>query len=137
MPVNIGRPELIAALGGVATWPLASRAQQPDAVRRIGVLMTVSADDPDQQNGVAAFVQALQQLGWTDGRNVRIDKRWAAGDASAICRHADDLVALAPEARRRSTVTRNTCETQHRKRTRPKCSSNASGSASMCRRSAE
>jgi hypothetical protein len=51
MPVNIGRPELIAALGGVATWPLASRAQRSDAVRRIGVLMTVSADDPDQQNG--------------------------------------------------------------------------------------
>ena len=136
MLVNIGRPELIAALGGVATWPLASRAQRSDAVRRIGALMTVSADDADQQNGVAAFVQVLQQLGWTDGRNVRIDKRWAAGDASAICRHADDLVALAPEARRRSTVTRNTCETQHRKRTRPKCS-NASGSASMCRRSAE
>jgi putative tryptophan/tyrosine transport system substrate-binding protein len=87
MPVNIGRRELIATLGGVATWPLASRAQQSDAVPRIGVLMTVSADDPDQQNGVTAFVQALQQLGWTDGRNVRIDIRWAAGGASAIRRH--------------------------------------------------
>ena len=69
-------------------WPLAARAQQPERVRRIGVLMPVAADDPDTQARFAAFLQALQQLGWTDGRNVRIDYRWAGGRCrphSQIC----------------------------------------------------
>src|SRR3984893_8929747 len=92
------RRELLALLGSTAaTWPLGARAQQPERMRRIGVLMTVSVDDLDQQNGLAAFVQALQQLGWTDGRNVRIDTRWGAGEVSAIRRHADDLIALSPD----------------------------------------
>jgi putative ABC transport system substrate-binding protein len=72
------------------------RAQQPERVRRIGVLMNTTAD-PDQQANVATFRQALQQLGWTDGRNVRIDVRWAGGQASEIRRHANELVALAPD----------------------------------------
>ena len=66
-------------------------------MRRIGVLMAAAADDPEGQARVAAFLQGLQQLGWTDGRNVRIDYRWAAGDADDIRKHAAELVALAPD----------------------------------------
>ncbi len=74
------RREFIGFIGSVAaTWPLAARAQQPERMRRIGVLMNV-ADDPEGQALVATFQQALQQLGWTDGRNVRIDIRWGAND---------------------------------------------------------
>jgi putative ABC transport system substrate-binding protein len=94
----MNRREFITLLGGAAaTWPLAARGQQPERVRRIGVLFNVNVDDPGQQNNLAEFVQALQRLGWTDGRNVRIDTRWAGGDASAIRKHAEDLVALAPD----------------------------------------
>jgi putative tryptophan/tyrosine transport system substrate-binding protein len=84
--------KLIAS--GAATWPLAARAQS-ERVRRIGVLMTV--DDADQRASYAAFVEALQQLGWTDGRNVQIETWWAGGQASDIRRYATDLAALAPE----------------------------------------
>ena len=66
-------------------------------MRRIGVLMTCAADDPEAQARIAAFLQGLQQLGWTVGRNVRIDYRWGAGDADRIRRHAAELVALAPD----------------------------------------
>jgi putative tryptophan/tyrosine transport system substrate-binding protein len=75
------RRAFIAALGSAAAWPLAVRAQQPDRVRRIGALIGAAQDDTDTQARLAAFVQALAQLGWTDGRNVRIDYRWAAGNA--------------------------------------------------------
>ena len=71
------RREFIAALGGAAAWPLGARAQQSGRVRRIGVLMAIPADDPEAKSRGAAFVQGLQQLGWTDGQNVRIDYRWA------------------------------------------------------------
>ena len=71
------RREFITLLGGAAAWPLAARAQQGERMRRIGVLMTSAADDPEGQARVAAFLQGLQQLGWTEGRNVRIDTRWA------------------------------------------------------------
>src|SRR5262249_37203006 len=98
MTVTIGRRELLAALGGAAVaWPLAARAQQDERMRRIGVLVAV-ADDPEGQARVTAFVQALQELGWTVGRNVRIDIRWAAGDAERYRRYAAELVALAPDA---------------------------------------
>ena len=91
------RREFIGLLGSAAAaWPVVVRAQQPERVRRIGVLMNTTAD-PDQQANVATFRQALQQLGWTDGRNVRIDVRWAGGQASEIRRHANELVALAPD----------------------------------------
>jgi ABC-type uncharacterized transport system substrate-binding protein len=91
------RREFILALGGAAVaWPLAARAQQTDRMRRIGVLMNTTAT-PDQQAGLAAFMQALQQSGWTDGRNVRIDTRWAGGLAPEIRRHAAELAALAPD----------------------------------------
>jgi putative tryptophan/tyrosine transport system substrate-binding protein len=92
------RREFIALLGGAAaTWPHAVRAQQPERVRRIGVLQAAAADDPDVQANSAAFVQGLQQLGWTDGRNVRIDYRWGAGNAETIRGHAAELAAFAPD----------------------------------------
>jgi ABC-type uncharacterized transport system substrate-binding protein len=97
MTLTIGRRELLAALGGAAAaWPLAARAQQREQVRRIGVLMNLAADDLQGQARLTAFGQGLQQLGWTDGRNVLIDRRWAAGDAGRFQRYAEELVALAP-----------------------------------------
>ena len=78
MIARINRRQTIALLGGAATWPLAARAQQRDRVRRIGVLLGVS--DPLSKSNVAAFTQALAGLGWTDGRNVRIDLRWYGDD---------------------------------------------------------
>ena len=85
-------------LGSSATWPLAARAQQGEQMRRIGVLTSgAAADDPDGQVRSAAFVQGLQQLGWTDGRNIRIDYRWGAGDADNMRKYAAELVALAPD----------------------------------------
>jgi hypothetical protein len=75
------RRAFISLLGGTAAWPLAARAQQGDRVRRIGVLMASAADDSENQARMAAFLQGLAQLGWTDGRNVRIDTRWATTNA--------------------------------------------------------
>src|SRR5262245_38826996 len=92
------RREFILALAGAAVWPLAARAQQSAGrMRRIGVLMPLPADDPVVQARVAAFAQGLQQSGWTIGRNVQIDTRWAAADADRIRSHAAELVALAPD----------------------------------------
>ena len=92
------RREFVTLIGGAAvSWPFAASAQQADRVRHIGVLMGVAADDPDAQARYAAFVKGLQQLGWTDGSNVRIDTRWGAGDADDIRRHAVELAALAPD----------------------------------------
>ena len=98
MAINIARRKFIAALGGTAiAWPLAARAQQADRMRRIGVLETRAADDPEGQARLAVFQQGLQELGWTDGRNVRIDYRWAAADADRSRTYAAELVALAPD----------------------------------------
>jgi ABC-type uncharacterized transport system substrate-binding protein len=92
------RREFITLLGGAATaWPLAARAQQGERMRRIGVLMSLAADDPEGQARLTAFVQGLQELGWTDGRNVRIDYRWPAGDAERTRRYATELAALSPD----------------------------------------
>jgi putative ABC transport system substrate-binding protein len=90
------RREFITLLGAAATWPLAARVQQGELVRRICVLMNLASDDAEGQARLAAFVQDLQQLGWRDGRNVRIDYRWAAGDARLFHRSAEELLALAP-----------------------------------------
>jgi len=92
------RRELITLLGGAAAvaWPLAARAQQTDRIRRIGVFMNLAADDPEGQARNTAFVQALQQLGWTNGRNARIDTRWGT-DAASTRKYAAELVALAPD----------------------------------------
>jgi ABC-type uncharacterized transport system substrate-binding protein len=96
------RREFIALLGGAAAmpsmlWPLAARAQQGERMRRIGVLLPAAADNPEYQARVGAFLQALALLGWTIGRNVRIDTRWATANAAEIRRHAAELVALAPD----------------------------------------
>ena len=92
------RREFITFLGGAATvWPLAAEAQQDERLRRIGVLIPSPADDRVYQARLAAFLNGLRQLGWTDGRNVRIDTSWAAGDADLIRRYAEELVALGPD----------------------------------------
>jgi ABC-type uncharacterized transport system substrate-binding protein len=92
------RREFITLLGGaVAAWPLAARAQQPERMRRIGVLMASAADDSESQARIAAFLQGLAQLGWTEGRNMRIDTRWATTNADDLRRHAAELAALAPD----------------------------------------
>ena len=90
------RREFITFIGGAAAaWPLAARAQQPERVRRIGVLMYLPADDAEGQARLAAFTQALTQLGWSEGHNLRIDTRYATADD--IRRHAAELAALAPD----------------------------------------
>jgi len=94
---RMNRRELIALLSGAPAWPLAARAQQGAQVRRIGVLMNVAADDPQGQANVAAFAQALQQSGWSNGSNVRIDTRWGENDVDREHRYAAELVALAPD----------------------------------------
>ena len=96
MASHIGRRKFLATLGGAAVaWPLAARAQQGQRMRRVGVLMATG--DPEAQARVTAFPQGLQQLGWTVGRNVRIDYRWGAVDADHSRRYAAELVALAPD----------------------------------------
>jgi putative tryptophan/tyrosine transport system substrate-binding protein len=91
------RREFIAGLGGAAVWPLVGRAQQSERVRRIGVLGVTAADDPISEARAAAFRQELQQLGWIDGRNLRSDYRWAAGNAEDYRKYAAELIALAPD----------------------------------------
>jgi putative ABC transport system substrate-binding protein len=92
------RREFIALLGGAAvTWPRTARAQQPDRVRRISMLLPAAADDAVFQTWVGAFLQALGQSGWIIGRNVRIDTRWATANGAEIRRHAAELAALAPD----------------------------------------
>ena len=83
--------------GAAAAWPLAARAQQPERMRRIGVLMSLASEDPEGQARLAGFVQGLQVAGWNDGRNLRIDTRWGAGDADRHRRYAAELVGLRPE----------------------------------------
>ena len=92
------RREFIKIVGGAAvTWPLVARAQQAERMRRIGMLLPATADDPANQARVGAFLQGLALLGWTIGRNVRIDIRWAGTNAADIRRHAAELVAIAPD----------------------------------------
>ena len=91
------RREFVTLLGGAAAWPLAARAQQRDRVRRIGWLIPVDENDPVVKPVVAAFIQALADLGWADGRNVRIDLRWGSGDINQIRAFAQELVGLQPD----------------------------------------
>jgi putative ABC transport system substrate-binding protein len=95
---DIRRREFITLIGGAAAWPVVARAQQPGGIRRIGVLMPYAETDLEGQVFIAAFREGLQQLGWHEGRNIRIDTRWAApGDAESRQRFAQELVALQPE----------------------------------------
>ena len=94
------RRQFITLLGGAAataSWPLTARAQQPERMRRVGVLQPAAANDPDAQANNTAFVQGLQKLGWTDGSDVRIDFRWGAGSAENYRKFAAELIALAPD----------------------------------------
>jgi putative ABC transport system substrate-binding protein len=93
----VKRRAFITLLGGAAAWPLAARAQQPEQMRRIGVLMGWPESDAVAQRQVAAFRAGLQGLGWTEGRNIRLDYRWAALDAEAMQRFAKELIALKPD----------------------------------------
>src|SRR5262245_41017556 len=90
------RREVITLLGGAAAWPLAARAQ-PVRFRRIGVLSPFVENDAEVQANLTAFRQALENLGWSDGRNVRIDYRWGGADAGRISAHAKELVGLDPD----------------------------------------
>src|SRR5262245_59280744 len=97
MASYIGRRKFLATLGGAAVaWPLMARAQQGERIRRIGVLLPAAADDPIIQARLAAFHQGLALLGWTVGRNVQIDIRWATTNTDELRRHAAELAALAP-----------------------------------------
>ncbi len=91
------RRAFITLLGGIAAWPLVARAQQGERMRRIGVLVGAAADDQDVRARLAAFLQRLEELGWTEGRNMRIDYRGGAGDPERTRRHVADLIALAPD----------------------------------------
>ena len=94
----MNRREFITLLGGATAWPLAAGAQQPERMRKIGALMNFAANDEEGKARVVAFAQALQKLGWTEGRNLRTDTRWAAADdADHYRRYSEELVALAPD----------------------------------------
>jgi len=97
MAIEIGRREFIAVLGGATAWPLSARAQQPERMRRIGVLMTPAENDPDARSGVEVFRQGLHELGWSEGRNLQIDYRWGGGDVGRIKVFAKELVDLSPD----------------------------------------
>src|SRR5512143_539950 len=97
MRTRMRRREFITLLGGAAAWPVAARTQPVDRVRRIGVLIGLAADDPQGRAIIAAFLQGLHQLGWSEGRNARIDIRWGAGDAENMREYAAELVTLTPD----------------------------------------
>jgi ABC-type uncharacterized transport system substrate-binding protein len=94
----IGRRKFITLLGGAAAWPVVARAQESEKMRRVGILMHSTPDEPESQARITAFAQGLQQTGWLVGRNLRIDTRWSRGDIIRLRQSADELVALAPDA---------------------------------------
>jgi putative ABC transport system substrate-binding protein len=93
----MNRRDIFALIGGAAAWPVAARAQQAERMRRVGVLINLAADDAESPVRVAAFSQSLRELGWIDGRNIRIDYRWGGGDPDRVRKYAAELVALAPD----------------------------------------
>ena len=97
MASYIGRRKFLATLGGAAAWPLAASAQQPEQMRRVGVLQALDANDPVAKSSFAAFTHGLQESGWTEGLNLRIDQRWAAGNTGRLLADAVELVRLRPD----------------------------------------
>src|SRR5207253_9717936 len=96
--IQVRRPEFVVTLGGaVATLPLAAHAQQPERMRRIGVLMHVTESDPDGRARLTAFVKTLEELGWSEGRNLHLDIRWGPDDPNRYPRQAAELVATGPD----------------------------------------
>jgi putative tryptophan/tyrosine transport system substrate-binding protein len=93
----VKRREFFTLFGGAAAWPLAARAQQSEGVRRVGIFMDLSEQDAEGQTRVAAFRKGLQDLGWTEGRNIKFETRWTAGDPARMRRYAAELVGLAPD----------------------------------------
>ena len=98
------RREFIAGVAGEAAWPVVARAQQSGGVRRIGVLMDRIATSTLRQSYLAAFIQELRQLGWTEGQNLRVDVRWSAGDAALARTYAAQLIGLMPDVILASTT---------------------------------
>jgi len=94
----VRRREFITLLGGVAAWPLAARAQQGERVRRVGVLISATGDDPQMRRQIAALQDGLRELGWIEGSNVRIETRLSADDPSRLRAYAAELVGLQPDA---------------------------------------
>jgi putative ABC transport system substrate-binding protein len=94
----VKRRTFIAGLGSAAAWPVVARAQQPDRVRRVGVLIGMAEGEAERQTFLAAFRKTLQDLEWTEGRNLRMDLRWAANDRSRARTYAAELIALNPDA---------------------------------------
>ena len=93
----IRRREFTTLLGGAAAWPLAARAQQAERMRRIGVLTGFAENDPEGRAQLSGFTQGFQELGWTDGRNVRMDVRWPAGSVERMQMFAKELVGMQPD----------------------------------------
>ena len=108
------RRDFITLLGGAAAaWPLAARAQQSGGMRRIGVLHSTAADDPQDPTRLAAFTQSLQEVGWTIGRTLRLDHRWAAGDSNDARKYAVELAALSPDNTRERLFGSRCCATDN------------------------
>src|SRR5882672_375547 len=97
MRLCLQRRKFMAAVAGAVAWPLAARAQQPQQMRVIGLLITTSEDDPEWNARLTAFEQELGKMGWIEGRNVRFERRWSPVDPDSIRTHAAELVAMAPE----------------------------------------
>ena len=112
------RREFIAGLGSAAAWPVLAHAQQGDPIRRIGVLITGDENDPQAKARISAFTQALAELGWTDGRNVRMDLHWDGGDINRIRAFAQELGGLQPDIIL-TTTTAATAALQRETRTIP------------------
>src|SRR5215831_17709405 len=91
------RRQFVTLIGGAAAWPLAAGAQQREPLRRVAILVPVAKDTPGAQERYTAFLEAFEQLGWTDGRNVQIVVRWGGGNDPETRKYAEELVALAPD----------------------------------------
>src|SRR5689334_15644986 len=113
------RRKFIGLIGSAAAWPLVASAQQPERIRTVSLLVAGAPDDPEYQDRTRAFLQALNQLGWTDGRNLRIDIRWVTTDPDALRKQATELAAFAPDVILSATGTTTTAPLLEATRTLP------------------